>query len=186
MWWNNSSLEAWCQVYPKVDPSSCKEPHWKVRKRCVQGGNDCLLSIHILWANCNDLEAHQAHIIKLLDSWLHSTERNSPQGSLWTAQSFVEGARDHRALCGIFIGEVARKFEDGSLNEEYVENPEETHFLINVDDGKTLVFKRDEEMWYAEVVSGGEWMKMILRIIGGEISQIQIPFMIFKKKYSNY
>lgn len=50
------------------------------------------------------------------------------------------------------------------MQEYNVENAEETHFAINVDNGRTLGFYGDNEMRWADVVSGGEIMTMVVRI----------------------
>ena len=48
------------------------------------------------------------------------------------------------------------------------ENMDETHFVINVDNGRTLgVQGGDNDVMYADVVSGGEGMTMMLCITGG-------------------
>ena len=47
-----------------------------------------------------------------------------------------------------------------------MENIDETHFVINLDNGRTLGFRGDTTVKYAEVVSGGESMTMVIRISG--------------------
>lgn len=38
------------------------------------------------------------------------------------------------------IGVLAREFRNGLLDENLVENIDETHFIINMDNGRTLGF----------------------------------------------
>lgn len=45
-----------------------------------------------------------------------------------------------------------------------MESADETHFLINMDKGRTLGFHGDERVKYADVTSGGEGMTMMIRI----------------------
>ena len=85
-----------------------------------------------------------------------------------------------------FLGTLAREFQNRILIEDNVENADETHFVFNQDDGKTLGFRGDCEVKYADVTSGGEGMTMMVRITGGNLSLISNPFMIFKNKDSNY
>ena len=58
-----------------------------------------------------------------------------------------------------YMGEFRRGFESGDLNED---NMDETHFVINCDNGRTLGFHGDTEVKYADVVSGGIGMTMIV------------------------
>lgn len=85
-----------------------------------------------------------------------------------------------------FIGVAVMKFSDCSLREEDVENADQTNFLINVDDGRTMGLRGDDEVRYANVVFGGEGMKMMVRISGGNRTLFEIPFMILKNNHSNY
>ncbi|CAM6124006.1 unnamed protein product [Calypogeia fissa] len=77
------------------------------------------------------------------------------------------------------IGIVQRQFQAGELNEDMVENIDETHFVFNMDNGKTLGFLGDTEVKYANVVSGGEGMTLVVRLSGGRDSCIQTPMLIF-------
>lgn len=67
-----------------------------------------------------------------------------------------------------------------------MENAAKIGFLINVDAGKTLCFRGEILVKYAELKSGGEGMNMIVRISGGVNAFFQNPFMIRKNKDSNY
>ena len=46
-------------------------------------------------------------------------------------------------------------FRGGELKEEDMENADETHFVIYVDNGQTLRYSGEKEVMYAEAVSGG-------------------------------
>jgi hypothetical protein len=63
---------------------------------------------------------------------------------------------------------------------------DETHFVINVDNGRTLGVRGDDDVKYADVVSGGEGMTMMVRITGGPSALIQAPMMIFTNKSRSY
>ena len=84
------------------------------------------------------------------------------------------------------LGQVCRDFAFGDLDEECVENMDETHFVINMDNGRTLGFKGDGDVKYADVVSGGEKMTMVVRISGGPRSIVETPMMIFCNNNRSY
>jgi hypothetical protein len=86
----------------------------------------------------------------------------------------------------VHLGKLTRDFESGAINEDNVENGDETHFCINLDNGRTLGFIGDEHVKYADVVSGGIGMTMILRITGGKNAYIRPPFMIFQNSNCSY
>ena len=48
-----------------------------------------------------------------------------------------------------------------------MENVDETHFVINMDNGRSLGFRGDSTVKYADVVAGGESMTLVVRISGG-------------------
>lgn len=52
-----------------------------------------------------------------------------------------------------------------SNDDNDVENDGETHFLVNVDNGRKLSFCGDYNLIYANVVSGREWITVMVRIL---------------------
>ncbi|KAG3112234.1 hypothetical protein PI124_g9050 [Phytophthora idaei] len=84
------------------------------------------------------------------------------------------------------LGQLKRDFESGKLNENAVENIDETHFMIDFDNGKTLGFVGEKKVKYADVVSGGEGMTMVVRISGGPSGYIHPPMMIFANTNRSY
>ena len=78
------------------------------------------------------------------------------------------------------LGVMARGFRSGELNEDCIENVDETHFVIDVDNGRTLGFSGKSEVKYADAVSGGEGMTMVVCLSVGMEAKIQPPFMVFK------
>lgn len=69
------------------------------------------------------------------------------------------------------LGAVKRAFDAGELDEDLVENVDETHFVVNMDNGRTLSFIGCSEVKYADVSSGGEGMTMMVRIKGAGMHQ---------------
>jgi hypothetical protein len=67
----------------------------------------------------------------------------------------------------------------GLYHEDYIENIDETHFVINFQNGRTLGFRGDAKQKYVDVVSDGEAMTMVVRITGGCQGKLEAPMMIF-------
>ena len=84
------------------------------------------------------------------------------------------------------LGVLKRDFGSGIFDENLMENVNEIHFVVNLDNGCTLGFRGDTTVKYAEVVSGGESMTMVIRISGGHRSMIEAPILIFTNSGSNY
>jgi hypothetical protein len=67
------------------------------------------------------------------------------------------------------LGVLQRDFLTCIFDENLIENIDETHFVINMDNGRTLGFRGDTIVKYADVVSGGDSMTMVVRIFGGAL-----------------
>ena len=61
-----------------------------------------------------------------------------------------------------------------------------THFVVNLVNSHTLGFRGDTMVKYAEVVSSGNLMTMVIKISGGRRSMIKTPMLIFTNPSSNY
>jgi hypothetical protein len=72
------------------------------------------------------------------------------------------------------------EIESGELDENFVENRDEAHFAMNIDNGKPLAVINETSIKYADVVSGGMGMTMFVRLSGGARSQLQPAFMVFQ------
>ncbi|KAL3676680.1 hypothetical protein R1sor_026628 [Riccia sorocarpa] len=84
------------------------------------------------------------------------------------------------------LGRLCRGFQSGELDENLQENADETYFVINMDNGHTLGFRGDENVKYADVVSGGVSMTMVVKVTGGRSARISSPFMIFQNDQCSY
>ena len=84
------------------------------------------------------------------------------------------------------LGVLQRSFESVVFDDNLMENVDETHFVVNLDNGRTLGFRGDTTIKYAEVVSGGDLMTMVIRILVGRRSMIEAPMLIFMNSGSNY
>lgn len=69
-----------------------------------------------------------------------------------------------------------QQFRSGELHGENVGNVEEAHFVIHIDNGRYLSFCGSEEVKWADVVTGAEWMTMVVRKYGGRDAQIEPEF----------
>ena len=84
------------------------------------------------------------------------------------------------------LGVLQRGFQSGEFDENLIDNLDETHFVINVDNGRTLGFRGNSIVRYAEVVSGGDSMIMVVRISRGRRAMIEAPMLIFINMNGNY
>ena len=65
------------------------------------------------------------------------------------------------------LGILYPRFQNGIFDKNLMENLDETHFTINMDNGKALGFWGDTSIKYAHVVAGGEAMTMVVRNFRG-------------------
>lgn len=86
----------------------------------------------------------------------------------------------------LHLGSLRRRFKSGVLWEEDVENADETHFEFNMDNIKTLGIFGDNRVEYADVVSGDEPIKFMVRISDGKQAAIEPPMLIFNNANRYY
>ena len=67
-----------------------------------------------------------------------------------------------------------------------MKNLDETHFVVNLDNCKTLRVCGDTIVQYADVVLEGESMTVVVRISGGRRSTIKAPMIIFTNENRSY
>ena len=84
------------------------------------------------------------------------------------------------------LGVLKRGFDSGLFDENLMENIDETHFVVNMDNGRTLGFRGDTSTKYTEVVFGGDSMTLVVQISGGRRSMIEAPMLIFTNSNSSY
>ena len=71
---------------------------------------------------------------------------------------------------------LKHQFDLEELEENLIEIADETRFIINYDNEKTLGFKSDKHVKYGNVVFGGIGMTMIVKVTGGQGAKITAPF----------
>ena len=91
-----------------------------------------------------------------------------------------------KMLTAFHLGVVQCGFPSREYNNNYIENVDEMHFVMNVDNRKTLRFCDNQVVKYVDVVSRGEAMTMVIRIIGGIWAAIVTPMIIFTNQMRNY
>jgi hypothetical protein len=73
------------------------------------------------------------------------------------------------------LGVLQRGFPYRIFDENLMENLEETHFIVNMDNDRTLGFRGDTVVKYTDVVAGGDAMTMVIRISGSRRSIVEAP-----------
>lgn len=86
----------------------------------------------------------------------------------------------------LHLGKMKRMLQSGEVDENDLENADETHFVVNMDNGRTLGFAGESDVKYADVVSAGEGMTMLVRVSGGRDGIIHPPFIVFTNKSRSY
>lgn len=81
---------------------------------------------------------------------------------------------------------MKREFKSGQIDEYYVENADQTHFVVNMYNGRTLSFIGDSDIKNSDTVSGGENMTMMVRVTGGANAYFQLDVLIFKYQAQSY
>ena len=84
------------------------------------------------------------------------------------------------------LGSLGCDLNTGSLHGEDVFNADETHFVINMDDHKTLSLRSDKDVKCGDAVSGDVGMTMMVLICGGSQAEIFPPFLIFQNALHSY
>lgn len=84
------------------------------------------------------------------------------------------------------IGQLYRDLKYGSLNEEDIFNSDETHFVIYLHRNHTLAKRGEKEIKYADVLSGGDGMTMMVTLGGGSDGTMDVPLMILKNVSRSY
>ena len=74
---------------------------------------------------------------------------------------------------------LQRRFQSGLSDKNLMKNVDETHFVVNIDNGCMLGFRSDTTLKYAKVDSSENSMTVVIGISGGRRSMIETPMMIF-------
>jgi hypothetical protein len=63
------------------------------------------------------------------------------------------------------LGQVKHDFDNNLLHDDTTLNMDETHFIANMDDGKTLDFCGSSSVNHHDVVSGGESVTLVVTLV---------------------
>lgn len=80
------------------------------------------------------------------------------------------------------LGILCRELRTGILNEEMVFNADETIFVTDQHNHKTLSIRGDDEVKYADVFSGDDEMTLLVLIYVGRDASVCPLLMVFKNK----
>lgn len=84
------------------------------------------------------------------------------------------------------MGVLAWEFQSGALDKNLMENIDKTHFVINMDNGRTLGFRGDKVVEYADMVAGGLGITMVVKVTEGVFGKIGVMFLIFQNVTCSY
>lgn len=71
-------------------------------------------------------------------------------------------------------------------DENQIENANETIFVFSMGNEKSLGFKGDSGVNYADVTSEGDAVTLIVRLSGDVNARIETPMLIFKSQNRSY
>ncbi|KAG6974423.1 hypothetical protein JG688_00003080 [Phytophthora aleatoria] len=77
-------------------------------------------------------------------------------------------------------------FDDGILDPDRQNNTDESHFIIDLDDGKMLDFRGADKVKNRSIVAGREGITMCVLLRGGSDAKVMCQMLIFKTKKSSY
>lgn len=85
-----------------------------------------------------------------------------------------------------FLGQIERRLRNKDIEENYICHEDETHFIFNLDNGRTLGFAGESKVKCADAISGSEEMTMVFQITGFRDASISLPLMIFINNDRSY
>ena len=83
------------------------------------------------------------------------------------------------------LGRLKRSY-DNSLDESTVENFDETHIVVYMDNGRVLYFQGSNRVTYLDVANGRDCFTVCMGISGGQNARIEKPLLIFQNPNGNY
>ncbi|ORY50527.1 hypothetical protein BCR33DRAFT_846982 [Rhizoclosmatium globosum] len=167
----------------KFDPNLLRTLAVSLVSRGLEYGPDYEM---LLGKDSVDIDGKK-HIDKLTYRW-NFMERNNIVTRRQTGKLSVSPEKQEAIERSVayHMGQLKRDFENGTLDEDLVRNADEAHFIVNMDNHKTLGFIGDEEVKYSDVTSGGEGMTMVVWMGGGKEALLGDPMMIFQNAQSSF
>ncbi|KAE8979212.1 hypothetical protein PR002_g24482 [Phytophthora rubi] len=84
------------------------------------------------------------------------------------------------------LGKFKRQFDDKTIDPDQIYSMDESHFVIDLDDGKTLDLQGSEEVKYRKIVPGREGVTMRVLLTRGTNAKLLCPMFIFKNANSGH
>lgn len=84
------------------------------------------------------------------------------------------------------LGVLFREFESGFIREENVFNADETNFLLDTNDSRTIAMKGDKDVKFADVVSADMGMSMMVMLGHDPNELIEMPMFVFQNSSCSY
>jgi hypothetical protein len=143
-----------------------------------QGSNDTIYGTGLL-----DPISKKCMNVLVNSSWI---ERFQVAHGLTVRRSTRKGmlspdtTKDMHRVVPRHLCELKRQFDSRLLDEAAVENGDETHVMVNMDNGRCLAAIGDADVKYADVVSGGMGMTLFVRLSGGATSVVKPGFVLFQ------
>lgn len=89
-------------------------------------------------------------------------------------------------MISFHLQNLKRWLESSEYEEDLMEDADETHFVLNLENGRKLVLKADEVIKYAEFLSGNDLVTMTGRLTGGKHACVQPYMLIIMNQNSSY
>ena len=83
------------------------------------------------------------------------------------------------------LGTLNRSY-DNSLDESTIEKFDETHVVLDMDNGRVLDFQGYNRVKYLDVASGRDYFTVYVRVSGGQSSRIEKNLFIFQISNGNH
>lgn len=85
-----------------------------------------------------------------------------------------------------YLGLLYRGFKSEEVVRDYDYNADETQFVVDLNDRRTIAMKGDKNAMYNDEVSGGHGMTMIV-MLGRELNtQLPVPTVIFQNYFCSH
>ena len=78
-----------------------------------------------------------------------------------------------------------KRSNDNGLDESTIENFDETHVVVDMDNGRVLEFQGSNRVAYLDVASGRDCFTVCMRISGSQSARIEDPLVIFQNPNGN-
>jgi len=164
----------------------------RLRKLGVKFNGSLLqeMALNLLPVNISDIEQDTGKPISEVISlnWIQNFKsRFNIVSRARTANTSLSAAKVqyYKKCMAHMLGNIKRDYDNG-LQEKNVENLDETHLVVDMDNGRVLDFQGSKRVTYAEVSSACQGFTAVIRISGDNGGKIETPMVIFQNADSSY